>query len=352
MSWVVPSAADIADRGASVFEGTPALQGIDARSEHSLAAVITRVVGGATFEAYLYQAYLANELMPDTAVDTLARHGAIWGVPQEQPATASGYLTFAGVSGVPVPAGTALVTPAGQSLSVSSAGTIASSGTGTIAVSATASGTAGNVAAGVTCALVSPIAGISPLSGVVTSDGITGGLDLESIDSWRSRILARIRAPANGGSVGDYQSWVQDVLPGAFVSVQANWVGAGSLGVIVAAPGPAVPSAGQVSAISTHLQAVRPVTASVTVVAATLHPINFQIVLNPDTVANRAAALAGLQVSLAQDAAIGGTVYVSRLDNAISSSSGEYSHERIAPAADVALGTTEIAVLGTITWGA
>ena len=72
MSWPVPAPGEIASRAAAVFEG--ALPGIDARSPNTVAGAISRVTDMALADVYFELGYLAAELMPDTAIDTLDRH--------------------------------------------------------------------------------------------------------------------------------------------------------------------------------------------------------------------------------------------------------------------------------------
>lgn len=45
-----------------------------------------------------------------------------------------------------------------------------------------------------------------------------------------------------------------------------------------------------------------------------------------------------------------GKVYLSRISEAISLATGEVAHQLRAPVTDVALGETELPVVGTITW--
>jgi uncharacterized phage protein gp47/JayE len=357
MTWVIPQPDDLADQAASVYEaGFP---GCDARSGLSLLSVSARLFAMGVFDAELFQARLAQELMPDTAVDWLYRHAAIWNVPQEQPVAASGFLSISAPSGFPVPSGLMLAAPNGVVVQTTA---VVDAGVGNIAVVpvvAVVAGSAGNLAAGTVMTTVSPLAGLSAQTAPVNSAGIstqptaglTGGLDLEGVDSWRSRILAAIRTPAAGGASADYQAWVREVLPGAYVSVVRGWVGAGSVGVIVAAPGPLVCSGAQITAIQNYLNVEAPVTAEVVVVAASLWPVDVTLTLSPDSINNQTNALSALAQFFVGDAAIGGTIFVSRLDNAVSSASGEYSHERTLPAADQTAGNTQIPVLGTVTWG-
>src|SRR6185437_5256335 len=106
------------------------------------------------------------------------------------------------------------------------------------------------------------------------------------------------------------------------------------------------PSGAEISAVSAYLNDAmqrKPLGAPfINVVAATIQPIDFSIHLNVDTTANRTAATNALTLQLLADATIGGTIYMSRCDAALENASGEFSHERSAPGADVAAGDTTL----------
>jgi uncharacterized phage protein gp47/JayE len=346
MTWTIPDPDALASRAAGVFEEK--FEGADARSENSMLAAISRVNGMSVYDAYLYQARLAQELMVDTSTDWLPRHGTQWGVPQVQATPAQGVVSFAGADTTPVPGGTTLTSAGGIAYTVNTAVTL--SGGAVALVTASVAGTAGNLPAGAVLTLASPISGLSPQSATVAAGGLAGGTDIETQDSWKARILQRIRNPPMGGAAADYPTWVGQISPGAIVAVKPNWVGNGTVGLVVAMPGPVVPSAPQLAAIAAYIQTVRPVTGQLVMVPAILRPVDISLHLSPDTVAIRAATLSALALFFSQDAAIGGTIFTTRLDNAISNASGEYSHERALPSADVVAGATEIPVLGTVTF--
>ena len=60
------------------------------------------------------------------------------------------------------------------------------------------------------------------------------------------------------------------------------------VGVVVAMPGPAVPTSGELAAVDAYLQSVRPVTAQVITLAASLYPVNCTLHLNPSTASTQA----------------------------------------------------------------
>jgi uncharacterized phage protein gp47/JayE len=155
-----------------------------------------------------------------------------------------------------------------------------------------------------------------------------------------------------GGALNDYIVWAEAALTDVeYVSPIANMFGLGTVGVPFLMAGPVGPSAAEIATVQAYLTdpSRKPATAQVTALAGVLNPINITIHLNPDTTVIRAAATTALQYFFLQSAQIGATTYVSRLNNAISSGDGEYSHELLAPAADVpAPSNITMNVLGTV----
>jgi len=356
MTWPIPAPGDIAERYAAGFEaafaldpatGLPRVDTIDARSDNTALRAIG-VAGEETWtEAYLYQASLAAELMPDTAQDWLSRHGAEWGVPQLQPLTALGNLIFAGPAGTPLPQGIEVYDQTGLRWQTSAAATMPGSGAISVPSEALTAGTAANAAAGTVLRLVWPVAGLAPQSAVVDPAGFNGGRDLEDVEAWRGRILQRIRKRGQAGAVADYQGWA--VEGGAsFVQVLPRWIGAGTVGIAVLMAGPRVPSPAELARVDAVIQDDRPVTATAITLAASLAPVDVTLALSPDSLGTRAAATAALQSFFAREAGIGRTLPRSRLDEAVSSASGEYAHVIAAPAADVVPAATAMPTLGVV----
>lgn len=355
MPWPLPAPGEIASRAASVYEGTPALAGIDARSPDTVATANCRITEMGATDLYLYQGYLAQELMPDTAIDNLPRFAQIWNVPQLQPTAATGNAIVNGIPFAPIPADFQASAQSGSGLIIETvnAANLDGSGAGTLPVIATTTGSATNQAGGAVFVAVSPSPYLNPQTLTLDSNGLSGGTDLETIAAWRGRILARIRQPPAGGAKNDYITWAEEADDEVvYVEVIPAMGGLGNVGVVIGMFGPRAPTSGEIAVVQAYITGptIAPVTANVTVLGCTLSPINFSIHLNPDTTANRAAATEALALSLLQDAQIGGTIYMSRTDNALSSSDGEYSHERSLPAGDVTVSSTQLPTLGTVTF--
>jgi uncharacterized phage protein gp47/JayE len=353
MPWPIPAPGDISDRAAATYESVPALAGIDARNDNTVATTNCRITEMAMQDLYFYQGNVALEMMPDTAVDNLPRFAAIYDIPQDQPSAAGGNVIVTGVAGEPVPINTVVSYAGSNTVYLSTAAVnIGSGGTASIPVVAEVAGSAGNLAPGTQMTVTSPVAALTTQAAVVDSNGITGGADLEDPEDWRARILAEIREEPSGGNTDDYVKWAKEALPNvALAACPEGACGGGVVSVVIAMTGLIPPTTEQLAAVQAYIDSKRPVTADVTVYGITLNPVNVTLHLNPDTTATRAAASAALALSFVQDAAIGGTTYVTRLDAAVSNSDGEYSHEMSVPAADVAAPSLfALNILGTVSF--
>ncbi len=355
MPLPLPQPTEIAERLAAGYEQEFAAvagpEGVDARSANAPLAVLARVQAMGAFDLYLYLQRLAQELMPDTATDDLARHADVWGIARRPAAPASGFVTFTGTNGLVLPSGIAL--KLGDITVLTTAGGTIAGGTLTVAATAQTAGAAGNFPTSTALPLVAPIAGLSAQVALVVAPGFAGGVEQEAEEDWRTRILARIRAGVPYGQLGGYAAWASAVPGVAVVAERPGWVGLGTVGVIVAMGtrlAPAVPTGPELAAVQAALDAQRPVTALAVAVAVTLTPVNLSIFLSPDTTATRAAVTEAVALFLASEPGIGGVIQRSRLSEAISSATGEYAHRLDVPSGNITLGSAALAVPGTITW--
>lgn len=344
MPWDLPGPDAIAARMAATLEGS--IPGLDARSPNRLAAILARSQALAAEDLYLYQQYLAGEMFADSATD-VARHGAIWGIARNLATQASGSVTLNGVAGTALPALLALTAPNGLSYLTQSAVTLTGTAVDRVAVLCTKAGSLGNLPAGAALTPATPFAG---LAGATVFTGGIIGQDDEALETWRARILRRIRIGPDYGQTGSYVRAALGVPGVAYAAERPLWLGAGSVGVVVAMAGPRVPTGGELTTVQAALDAMRPVTAQVLAVSASLLPVNVTVALNPDTVVTRGAVQSALGAFFLTEGAIGGTLFRSRMIEAVSSAAGEYSHTLSVPSGDVALGAAQLATLGTVTF--
>jgi uncharacterized phage protein gp47/JayE len=153
--------------------------------------------------------WLALQLLPDTAeTEWLDRHGDIWlqnsdfTTGRKVATLAQGSVTFTGTVDTIIPLGTLLGSDTTRYETTQQA-TIGITAT-EVLVRAIDAGTNGNLDIGDRIALADPIAGVDNAVIVVT---MMGGVDQETDDELRMRVLERIREPPMGGDSEDYVAW-------------------------------------------------------------------------------------------------------------------------------------------------
>lgn len=343
-----PTLPQLIDQGAAEFESR--LPGVLARVRSSAIGVLNRVMAGGFSSLYKYAEWLNDQVWPDRAdADFLPVHGARWGKNRLPAAPATGTVQFSGVDGSAIAQGSVVQRSDGTQYATTAAGVIAA-GVAAIAVQAVEAGQLGNAVLATSLTLTSPIAGVNAVATAQTA--LASGADVEGIEAWRARMLARIRKPPQGGADYDYEAWALEV-PG----VTRAWVypgeqGAGTVVVRFVRDDDAsvIPDAGEVAAVQAAIDAVRPVTATTYVVAPVAISQNFSIQLTPDTGATRAAVEAELIGLYRREAVPGGTMLLSHQREAISTSAGETDHVMSVPAASQTYTTGQLPTLGVITW--
>lgn len=315
------------------------------------AEVYARTLAGAAHGLYGYIEWLSRQVIYDTAdTDMLERWASIWSISRKPATAATGTVTFTGSNGATVLAGAVLVAFDGQLYATAADVTIAS-GTAVATVTAVTAGVKGNRLTGQTFTLQSPVAGVN---GNAVAGAMTGGADIETDDSLRSRLLARISNPPQGGSKKDYELWALAVPGVTRAFVYPLELGAGTVVVRFMMDNTyanGIPLAGDVTAVANYIDPLRPVTAAVTVLAPVAVPINFTITgLNPLTAAVQAAVTAQLTDLVKREAIPGGTIYKSHIDEAISVATGEVDHTLTVPAGNVVSTLGNISTMGTVSF--
>lgn len=350
MAFQRPTLADLISRAASDIEAE--LPGTDARLRRSNLGALARVHAAAVHGLYGYLDYIARQILVDQADgDWLVRWAALWGLVRKSASSATGYANATGTDGAVVPLDALLQRADGVQFKVREDATVAS-GVVALSLRATTSGVVGLCAAGTKLTFVEPVAGVASLA-VVDGAGLTGGRDQESDDDLRSRVVARMQAPPAGGAASDYVGWARSVagvtrawcypLEGGPGTVTVRFVRDGDAGGLI-------PDAGQVAEVAAYIAPLRPVTATVTVVAPTLLTQAFNISVTPDTTAVRNAVTAELKDLLQRESSPGGRVFISRIREAVSSGAGESDSTVVSPTADIVPAAGQIVTLGTITW--
>lgn len=315
------------------------------------AEVYARVQAAAVHTLYGYIDYLARNMLPDLCdEDWLYRHGRIKRCPRKDAVAASGFVRWDGISGTPtLPAGTQIQRD--DQVTFTTTQTVKAAG-GVLRVPLVADnpGAAGNTDDGIALRLGTPVSGI-PSTGY--ADTVTGGDDTEELETWRARVMERYYWIPQGGADPDYVIWAKEIAGITRAWTLRHYKGTGTVGVMVATGDPTHPAPGDdlVQAVRNHILPLAPIAgAGLFVFAATEKVIPMTIALAKDTAEIRAAVTAELNSLMLRDGVPDGKVYLSRISEAISLATGEVAHQLRAPVADVALGSTELPVVGTITW--
>jgi uncharacterized phage protein gp47/JayE len=333
---------------------------------NSVLRVISDAQAGLAHLVLRYIDWETKQLLPDTAEDEwLERHANIWlvnadgSVGRKGATLAYGTVTMSGTAGVIIPSGTILGYSTDLQYETTEQITLGATAT-TVPVRATTAGTIGNRLAGDTLSLPSSILGIADDATVVDIDN---GVDQESIDDLRARVLLRIQQPPMGGDANDYVIWATAVagVTRAWVSTE---MGVGTVTVRfmmddlrLAQEG--IPLQSDILTVTDYIDTVRPVALKDRwVLAPVPEPIDFRIVnLSNDTPSVRAGIETAVRAMLREKAApahiINGImqsaemIYAAWVSEAISSVAGVENftlvmddHEMPYPGS--------IAVLGTI----
>lgn len=331
-----------------------ALPGGDARLRRNLLSIIAKMVTGVAHGLYGALAQLAVNLLPTTRVESIL---AIWcfifGVIRLAATKAVGGIAVTGVDGSVIAAGTLYQNSAGTRYSVDADITIAA-GTGTGTVTAVDAGESANMDAGATLVLVAPVAGVDN-NATVDVDGLAGGADIESVDSWRARLLQRIQEPPQGGSLPDYYRWVREAHPAVtdpWVKPHAAGIGTITIRFMTYGSTPdGIPDPQVVQAVFDYVSSKRPVKAKeMFVFAPEPYVTDYEIAISPNTQAVRDAVTQQLADLHRREAAPGVFPKISHIGEAVSLADGEEDHVLISPAVPPVLTANQIPVLGAISW--
>lgn len=349
-----PTLSDLITRIREDFRSKLELEGSILR--RAMADILATVWAGAVHLLHGHLEWASRQIFVTSSDEAqLLVIAGIYGLSKTPATFASGDLTATGVDTTVIPEDTIYVRDDGATYRVTADATI-SGGTATVSVIAEEAGVAGNMPSGDTLTLQTPITDVDS-EATVDSGGIDGGNDQETTEELRTRLLLRIREPPQGGNEQDYEAWALAVAGVTRVWVYEGEDGLGTVTVRFVRDNdvPIFPSPSEVTEVQTALDAQRPITADVTAAAPTQLDVDVTLSITPDTAAIRAAveaSLADLITRLAEpgDGAGRGTIYLSRLQGAVSIAEGVTDFTITVPAADVVPALGALPVLDDVTF--
>ena len=351
MAYSRPALSEIIERKITDLESR--LSADAARLRRSFFNALLRASAAIEHGLYGFIQYISKQVVPSLADEDYLKEHADWnGVPRLKAAAAVGNILVTGNGSIP--AGTILQRADGVQYSTDNETAIVTSGN--VAATSLSAGQAGNAVVGAVVSFVSPIPGIQS-NATVAGEGFTGGTDIESIEAWRARFQEKVQSPPHGGALHDYIKWSKEVPGVTRVWPLANWLGAGTVGVFFVRDDDVslIPSTQEVEAVQEKLDAERPVTANVTVIAPEAAAQNMTIAISPNSVTVQEAITAELadlflRSAEVEDGTGSGVVLISQIREAVSIASGENDNSVVSPTANITPTVGQIATLGTITF--
>lgn len=352
MAFARPTLTELVDRIQQDFVSRLGLAG--ALLRRSVVYVMARVLAGAAHMLHGHLQYLGNQLFPDVSDDEfLIRQASLFGITKTPATYAKGTATATGTNGTTVPTGTRLLRADGAVYTVD-ADVVIAGGTATLALTSVLAGSLQTLVVSQSFTFESPIANVNSTAVVATKT--QDGSDQETTAALRVRLLARMGEPPRGGSTADYVAWAKTVSGVTRAFVAPLGMGPGSVVVRFVrdndGSGAAiVPDSGELAAVQSYLDLMRPAHATVYVIAPTVQTVPVTTLITPNTVATRAAVTAELNDLFARKSAPGATVLLSDIQTAIRIASGVTDRVVTVPAADVtATSINHIPILGTVTF--
>lgn len=357
-----PSLEQINERVENQIKG---LLGITVILRRSFISVISRVISGVSHLWHGHLDYNSRQFLPTTMdEENLIAYGGIWGIPRNEAVAGIYSLTVLGVDNTSIPLNTVFRRSDGQEYFTRQSGVVLNGST-LIEVVANEAGLTSELSNNDIVELLNPIAGLE--SQATVQSAIIEPEDIESIDSYRSRVVDRIRNPISGGTASDYIQWAREVAGVTRAWVLPQNLGPGTVGVTFVQDNQTniVPSAPKVEEVQEFIDNRRPVTADVTVFAPVLLPMDMTIALNPNTIEVQNNVIAEIEDLVLRDSNLSGAyknnaelfdgkILLSRINEAISIAVGESDHRIIsingATPTDVVPPMNNLLVLGNITW--
>lgn len=344
--------------------------------------ILGAALAGLVKGLYGYLGYIALQAVPYTATgEWLEAWAAVKGIFRNSAQQASGFINFFGVNGTFIPSGTRVVRGDGHEFKSTADVTIGDTVSGiggttgiAIADDSGLTGAWGNMVGGTYLNLEVAISGCN--SRATAANTWTGGADLETDDSLRSRMLLAFQTTAHGGDEEDYIQWALAVAGVTRAWCVPHSQGPGTVGIFTmfdsseaafggfpqGTNGVATnetrdtPATGDQLAVANYIFSRQPVTALVYSFAPVAFPINFTISNTSGWSAGvKSAVEAALDALFVADGNIddqGGTTLVplSDINAAISGVAGTSGYVLNSPNANVTVPFADLPTRGTMTY--
>ena len=298
-------------------------------NRRSLVNVLIKVLAGASHGWIGRLRWVLDQTFVATADEEhLTMIGQQYGVYRKAAVKASGVVTFTFTADpVAVEVGTILTADNGQQYSVTTA--VTSAGTANVE------------------ALV--------VNAVVAAGGISGGVEQEDLEDYRTRVKKRLQNPPGCGKESDYEQWALEVPGVTRAWCQPHTPERGEITLRFMTDGltdDGFPGEDKIAEVQAYVDSVNPTEARVYCCAPVKKVVDITInALDPDTVEVKDRINERLKELFVRQSTLAGTIKRNRIIATVTDTSGVENFELAAPAADVVASTNELAVLGEVTYG-
>ena len=309
----------------------------------------------AELQSLLMQAdWVLDQSFPQTAQGTyLDYHAETRGITRAAAEKAVGTLRFAAADKVtatcPIEKGAVCMTAEGVRFETTEDAAIAvGSQWVDVPAQAAEAGVGGNVIAGTVTLLSAMPVGVVQCTNPAA---FSGGCDAESDEALRGRVLASYQRLPNGANAAYYEQEAMRYPGVAAAKAVGRARGIGTVNVVIATHA-GVPDAALLAAVETDLQKKREIAVDVKVLAPAVETVAVTAALKAAPGYTFAEVKAGAQSvleALFTGGLLGKSVTTARLLTLLCGVEGVENVHLTAPAADVAVGSTELPMLGTVT---
>lgn len=199
------------------------------------------------------------------------------GITRKPAVKAIGQVTFTGTDGTVIPVGTRVSTDdVAPIYFVTTEEGMIIGGSVMVTAEAETAGSAGNVAANKITLVVGDLAGVAS---VTNPQAFDGGADEESDEALLQRYYDRVQKPITSGNANHYRQWALEVSGVGDAKVYPVWNGPGTVKVVLLNVEKTGAPQSIIDEVAAHIENVRPIGATVTVVGAMEVPIDVSATL-------------------------------------------------------------------------
>ena len=285
--------------------------------------------------------------------DFLDLHGGEYFLTRVQATQSNGMVTATGTIGSVVPAGAILQSSTGATYTVDSEVTFAAISE-VLDITSETFGVEANVTESATLTFESPLAGVNS-SVTVNPGGLTGGIERQSDQDFRQRIVIRKSLPPQGGSTNDYKVFAKEAKPELTRVFIDQFFGPGTVRILFMMDdtySDGLPLTPDIADVFDYIDddSRRPITARIFVEAPVLQSVDFEIRLSPNTAAVQKAVESEIKNVIRTTGAPGQPLLRSKLNEAVSIAAGEDDHLITSPVLNVFMPVSTIPAAGTFTF--